>query len=91
MQAGFAALMRKFSASSPQVSRAQQRGSGNACQKVHHRRDCIFACRALIFIKTFCEENRDYVAMMDKAFFRSGNTPTLFAAFFYFDISFMVW
>jgi NNP family nitrate/nitrite transporter-like MFS transporter len=29
--------------------------------------------------------------MMDKAFFRSGDTPTLFAAFFYFDISFMVW
>jgi NNP family nitrate/nitrite transporter-like MFS transporter len=53
--------------------------------------DCIFMCRALILIKTFCEENRDYVAMMDKAFFRSGNTPTLFAAFFYFDISFMVW
>ena len=29
--------------------------------------------------------------MIDKAFFRSGDTPTLFAAFFYFDISFMVW
>jgi MFS transporter, NNP family, nitrate/nitrite transporter len=29
--------------------------------------------------------------MVDKAFFQSGNTPTLFAAFFYFDISFMVW
>jgi MFS transporter, NNP family, nitrate/nitrite transporter len=29
--------------------------------------------------------------MMDKAFFRSGDTPTLFAAFFDFDISFMVW
>src|ERR1700682_3523544 len=29
--------------------------------------------------------------MIDKAFFRSGNTPTLFAAFLYFDISFMVW
>jgi NNP family nitrate/nitrite transporter-like MFS transporter len=29
--------------------------------------------------------------VMDKAFFRSGDTPTLFAAFFYFDISFMVW
>ncbi|MBV9969885.1 MAG: MFS transporter, partial [Xanthobacteraceae bacterium] len=29
--------------------------------------------------------------MVDKGFFQSGNTPTLFAAFFYFDISFMVW
>jgi NNP family nitrate/nitrite transporter-like MFS transporter len=29
--------------------------------------------------------------MIDKAFFRSGDTPTLFAAFLYFDISFMVW
>jgi MFS transporter, NNP family, nitrate/nitrite transporter len=29
--------------------------------------------------------------MVDKAFFQSGNTPTLLAAFFYFDISFMVW
>src|SRR5262245_5558423 len=29
--------------------------------------------------------------MVDKAFFRSGDTPTLFAAFFYFDMSFMVW
>ena len=29
--------------------------------------------------------------MIDKAFFRSGDTPTLLAAFFYFDISFMVW
>src|ERR1700757_4431209 len=29
--------------------------------------------------------------MIDKAFFRSGDTPTLFAAFFYFDMSFMVW
>jgi NNP family nitrate/nitrite transporter-like MFS transporter len=34
---------------------------------------------------------RDQAAMVDKAFFQSGNTPTLFAAFFYFDISFMVW
>jgi NNP family nitrate/nitrite transporter-like MFS transporter len=34
---------------------------------------------------------RDRAAMVDKAFFQSGNTPTLFAAFFYFDISFMVW
>lgn len=28
---------------------------------------------------------------MKSEFFRSGHTPTLFAAFFYFDISFMVW
>jgi MFS transporter, NNP family, nitrate/nitrite transporter len=34
---------------------------------------------------------RDQAAMVDKAFFQSGNTPTLFAAFLYFDISFMVW
>ncbi len=29
--------------------------------------------------------------MFDRAFFRAGHPPTLFAAFFYFDISFMVW
>ena len=29
--------------------------------------------------------------MIDKAFFRSGHMPTLLAAFFYFDMSFMVW
>jgi NNP family nitrate/nitrite transporter-like MFS transporter len=29
--------------------------------------------------------------MIDKAFFKAGHTPTLLAAFFYFDMSFMVW
>ena len=29
--------------------------------------------------------------MINRAFFQAGHTPTLFAAFFYFDISFMVW
>jgi NNP family nitrate/nitrite transporter-like MFS transporter len=29
--------------------------------------------------------------MIDRAFFHAGHPPTLFAAFFYFDISFMVW
>jgi NNP family nitrate/nitrite transporter-like MFS transporter len=29
--------------------------------------------------------------MIDRAFFKAGHPPTLFAAFFYFDISFMVW
>jgi NNP family nitrate/nitrite transporter-like MFS transporter len=29
--------------------------------------------------------------MIDKAFFRAGHMPTLLAAFFYFDMSFMVW
>lgn len=29
--------------------------------------------------------------MIDRDFFRAGHPPTLFAAFFYFDISFMVW
>src|SRR5882757_9941192 len=29
--------------------------------------------------------------MLDRTFFRAGHPPTLFAAFFYFDISFMVW
>jgi NNP family nitrate/nitrite transporter-like MFS transporter len=29
--------------------------------------------------------------MISKDFFKSGNTPTLFAAFLYFDMSFMVW
>lgn len=28
---------------------------------------------------------------MNKGFLKAGHTPTLFAAFFYFDISFMVW
>lgn len=28
---------------------------------------------------------------MDKSFLKSGHTPTLFAAFLYFDLSFMVW
>ena len=28
---------------------------------------------------------------MEKSFWRSGNTPTLIAAFLYFDLSFMVW
>jgi MFS transporter, NNP family, nitrate/nitrite transporter len=29
--------------------------------------------------------------MINRAFFHAGHPPTLFAAFFYFDISFMVW
>jgi NNP family nitrate/nitrite transporter-like MFS transporter len=29
--------------------------------------------------------------MIDRAFFKAGHTPTLLAAFFYFDMSFMVW
>jgi NNP family nitrate/nitrite transporter-like MFS transporter len=29
--------------------------------------------------------------VLDKSFFRAGHTPTLFAAFFYFDMSFMAW
>src|ERR1700684_3905930 len=29
--------------------------------------------------------------MIDKSFFKVGNTKTLAAAFFYFDMSFMVW
>ncbi|MGO9360456.1 MAG: nitrate/nitrite transporter [Xanthobacteraceae bacterium] len=29
--------------------------------------------------------------MIDKEFFKAGHTPTLFSAFFYFDMSFMVW
>jgi MFS transporter, NNP family, nitrate/nitrite transporter len=29
--------------------------------------------------------------MIDKAFFKAGHPPTLLAAFFYFDMSFMVW
>jgi NNP family nitrate/nitrite transporter-like MFS transporter len=29
--------------------------------------------------------------MIDRKFFQSGNTPTLFSAFLYFDLSFMVW
>jgi MFS transporter, NNP family, nitrate/nitrite transporter len=53
--------------------------------------DCILSRRALILIKRIHEEIWDHVAMIDKAFFRSGDTPTLFAAFLYFDISFMVW
>jgi hypothetical protein len=53
--------------------------------------DCILSRRALILIKRFYGELRDHIAMIDKAFFRSGDTPTLFAAFLYFDISFMVW
>ena len=28
---------------------------------------------------------------MDKSFWKAGHTPTLFAAFLYFDLSFMVW
>ena len=28
---------------------------------------------------------------MPKGFLKAGNLPTLFAAFLYFDISFMVW
>jgi hypothetical protein len=31
------------------------------------------------------------VRMIDRAFLHAGHAPTLFAAFFYFDISFMVW
>ncbi|MEW5790678.1 MAG: nitrate/nitrite transporter [Pseudomonadota bacterium] len=29
--------------------------------------------------------------MMNRAFFKAGHTPTLFSAFLYFDLSFMVW
>jgi hypothetical protein len=30
-------------------------------------------------------------AMTDKGFLKAGHAPTLLAAFFYFDMSFMVW
>ena len=29
--------------------------------------------------------------MLSRSFFKSGHTPTLFSAFLYFDLSFMVW
>jgi NNP family nitrate/nitrite transporter-like MFS transporter len=29
--------------------------------------------------------------MIDKGFLKAGHAPTLLAAFFYFDMSFMVW
>ncbi len=29
--------------------------------------------------------------MLDRSFFKAGHAPTLFSAFFYFDLSFMVW
>ncbi|MGH6797593.1 MAG: MFS transporter, partial [Roseiarcus sp.] len=29
--------------------------------------------------------------MIGKKFLKAGHTPTLFAAFFYFDMAFMVW
>ena len=29
--------------------------------------------------------------MINKEFLKAGHTPTLFAAFFYFDMAFMVW
>jgi NNP family nitrate/nitrite transporter-like MFS transporter len=29
--------------------------------------------------------------MLDRSFLKAGHTPTLFSAFFYFDLSFMVW
>ena len=29
--------------------------------------------------------------MINRAFLQAGHPPTLFSAFFYFDISFMVW
>ena len=41
-----------------------------------------------------CEEAkivRIEVPDVHKGFFNAGNTPTLFAAFLYFDMSFMVW
>ena len=28
---------------------------------------------------------------MDRSFWKAGHTPTLFSAFLYFDLSFMVW
>src|ERR1700733_12984273 len=34
---------------------------------------------------------RRSLLMIDKKFFRAGHMPTLLAAFFYFDMSFMVW
>src|SRR5690606_41966639 len=32
-----------------------------------------------------------WIALMDAGFWKAGHRPTLFAAFFYFDLSFMVW
>ena len=29
--------------------------------------------------------------MLDRSFLKAGHTPTLLSAFFYFDLSFMVW
>ncbi|WP_304167541.1 hypothetical protein, partial [Phenylobacterium aquaticum] len=29
--------------------------------------------------------------MLNRSFLKAGHTPTLFAAFLYFDVSFMVW
>ena len=32
-----------------------------------------------------------FQSMLSRSFLKSGHTPTLFAAFLYFDFSFMVW
>jgi MFS transporter, NNP family, nitrate/nitrite transporter len=46
----------------------------------------------LVFQATQINNNgRRRAAMIDRAFFKAGHPPTLFAAFFYFDMSFMVW
>src|ERR1700733_10967592 len=42
-------------------------------------------------MRTILRYKRRSLLMIDKKFFRAGHMPTLLAAFFYFDMSFMVW
>src|SRR5690606_12961867 len=40
--------------------------------------------------RSFCQRTFG-AASMNRSFWRAGHTPTLFASFLYFDLSFMVW
>ncbi|SEA93422.1 MFS transporter, NNP family, nitrate/nitrite transporter [Paraburkholderia sartisoli] len=59
------------------------------------RHSVPFIGRAMAFdvcrIRHIIRMRSDDGTIMDRSFWRNGHTPTLFSAFLYFDLSFMVW
>ena len=54
----------------------------------------IIKCSLYVYRSSFQVNhliNRNYVFSMKSNFWNAGHKPTLFAAFLYFDLSFMVW
>lgn len=75
----------------PALSRKDRRGApnGGKCPKPGNRCGALWMSSAST--ATAPGESLKGRLIMQKGFFKAGHLPTLFCAFLYFDISFMVW